>query len=90
MINGRVGEASPLPPPRFYCCWDDAKHPSGLEGKGQRLPFELHYYVADDTIAIVEVRRNNTGRDPFPLLLSRRKVPQEPNIPSVGEPAHFH
>lgn len=50
---------------RFYCCWDDAKHPSGLSGKGQRLPFELHYYVVDDSIEIIEVRcRHSTGTHP--------------------------
>ena len=72
---------------RFYCCWEDTE-PSPLTGRGQKLPFELHYYVADDSIEIVEVRRDNTGRDPFPLLLSRRQLPQEPNVPPIGEMKH--
>ena len=33
----------------------------------------------------VQVHRHNTGRDSFPLLLSRRQLPQEPSIPPVGE-----
>ena len=32
---------------RFYCCWEDTD-PSPLTGRGQRLPFALHYYISDD------------------------------------------
>ena len=37
-------------------------------------PFVLHYYLADDELEILEVRRANAGRDPFPLFLKRGKV----------------
>lgn len=33
---------------------------------------------------MAELHRRNTGRDPFPLLLSRRQLPKTPNVPPVG------
>ena len=50
--------------------WDDT--PS-LYGEVRR--FVLHYYLADDTVEIVESYRSNSGRDPFPKLLNRQKLP---------------
>ena len=41
---------------------------------GTTRSFVLHYYLADDTMEILEVRRANAGRDPFPLFLKRGKV----------------
>lgn len=64
---------------RFYCCWDDTKRMFG-----QKLPFALHYYLRDDTVEVAESHMRNTGRDPFPLLLSRCKLPRTPNVPPVG------
>merc|ERR1712159_201818 len=55
---------------RFYCLWDDTPSPYGEQRK-----FVLHYYLADDTIEIVESYKVNSGRDPFPLLLGRGKLP---------------
>jgi len=55
---------------RFYCLWDDT--PSLY---GEQRKFVLHYYLADDTIEIVESYKVNSGRDPFPLLLGRGKLP---------------
>jgi hypothetical protein len=54
---------------RFYLAWDDRK-----SLYGELRPFVLHYYLADDTMEILEVRRANAGRDPFPLFLKRGKV----------------
>jgi hypothetical protein len=39
------------------------------------LPFVVHYFLADDTIEIREVHHPNDGRDSFPLLLRRQRVP---------------
>lgn len=39
----------------------------------------------DDTVEMVEIRRPNDGRDPFPILLKRCKLPKTPNVPPVGE-----
>ncbi|KAJ9530404.1 hypothetical protein QJQ45_000771 [Haematococcus lacustris] len=61
---------------RFFCCWDDTKRMFG-----QKLHFALHYFLSDNTVEVAEMHRRNTGRDPFPLLLSRCKLPKAPNIP---------
>jgi hypothetical protein len=29
------------------------------------------YFLEDDTVEILEVHENNSGRDPFPMLLKR-------------------
>lgn len=39
----------------------------------------MHYYLSDDTLEILEVRRANSGRDPFPLFLKRGKVYKDLN-----------
>jgi len=36
----------------------------------------MHYYLADDTIDIREVNFANSGRDPFPLMLRRNRLPK--------------
>merc|ERR1719440_1576433 len=54
---------------RFYLAWDDRK-----SLYGELRPFVMHYYLSDDTMEILEVRRANSGRDPFPLFLKRGKV----------------
>jgi len=54
---------------RFYLAWDDRK-----SLYGELRPFVMHYYLSDDTMEILEVRRANAGRDPFPLFLKRGKV----------------
>jgi len=57
---------------RFYLAWDDRK-----SLYGELRPFVMHYYLSDDTMEILEVRRANSGRDPFPLFLKRGKVYKE-------------
>lgn len=39
---------------------------------------ELHYYLVDDTLEVREVHESNDGRDPFPVMLKRQKVPRNP------------
>jgi len=65
---------------RFYCMWDDT--PS-LYGEVRR--FVLHYYLADDTVEIVESYKANSGRDPFPKLLNRQKLPIQWDKPGRKE-----
>lgn len=43
---------------------------------GEMITFKLYYYLEDDTIAIKELPENQQGRDGFPLLLKRTKVPK--------------
>lgn len=42
---------------RFYC-------ESGI-------CYIIHYYLADDSVEVREVKQANSGRDPFPLLMKR-------------------
>jgi len=68
---------------RFYASWDDDKM------YGERKPYIVHYYLADDTIEINEIQTPNNGRDPFPLLLKRGKLPKNwqhslPNVSKLG------
>lgn len=41
-------------------------------------PYIIHYYLADDTMDIREVHFANNGKNNFPLLLRRGKVPKIP------------
>jgi len=55
---------------RFFCVWDDR---NALYG--DRRPYVLHYFLADDTVEILEVNEPNSGRDPFPVMLKRSPLP---------------
>ncbi len=55
---------------RFYCTWDDRKSQFG-----EARPFIVQYYLVDDTVEVREVHTTNDGRDPFPVLVRRQKVP---------------
>jgi len=48
-------------------------------------PYIIHYYLADDTIEVCEVNFTNSGRDPFPLLLKRQKMPRKLNLNQPGQ-----
>jgi len=57
---------------RFFCVWDDT-------GKlyGDILHFVLHYYLVDDTMEILQKHIKNSGRDSFPKMLARSRVPKD-------------
>jgi len=61
---------------KFWCVWDD---PSLY---GEKRKYIMHYFLADDTIEVSEIHQANSGRDAFPQLLSRCKLPKVP--PPVG------
>ncbi|KAK6187064.1 hypothetical protein SNE40_006312 [Patella caerulea] len=68
---------------RLFCLWDDQDSMFG-----ELRPFILHYYLVDDTLEIREVHKPNDGRDPFPVLIGRHKVPKnrsdiKPNFPLI-------
>ncbi|GLC72720.1 hypothetical protein PLESTF_001285900 [Pleodorina starrii] len=65
---------------RFGAAWDNT---AALFG--DVLPFALSYHVEDGTVEVREVARRNSGRDPFPLLLSRRRLPKA-TPPVLGRP----
>uniref|UniRef100_H0UXE6 EF-hand domain-containing protein 1 n=1 Tax=Cavia porcellus TaxID=10141 RepID=H0UXE6_CAVPO len=56
---------------RFYAIWDDT---DSMFGECQN--YIIHYYLMDDTVEIQEVHERNDGRDPFPLLMNRRRIPK--------------
>jgi len=64
---------------RFVCIWDDRE---SLYGDVQQ--FKLHYFLADDTIEVLAVHGQNSGRDPAPLLVKRSKVPKDIKDESRG------
>ena len=39
----------------------------------------IHYYLVDDTVEIREVHSGNDGRDPFPVLVCRQRLPKDRN-----------
>ena len=55
----------------FCVIWDDRER---LYGDIQY--FKLFYFLADDTIEILPVHKKNNGRDQFPKLLKRAKLPK--------------
>lgn len=58
---------------RFYCIFRDDKL------YGEVRPYIVHFYLADDTIEVLEVRDDNSGRDNCPALLKRQKLPKKFN-----------
>jgi hypothetical protein len=68
---------------RFYCVWADNKM------YGEIRPYIVHYFLADDTVEVLEVRQPNSGRDPFSSLLKRQKLPKvfhevAPDVSQIG------
>ena len=57
---------------RFYVVWDDRQ-----STYGELRPFIIQYYLVDDTLEVREVHKPNDGRDPFPILIKRQKVPKD-------------
>jgi hypothetical protein len=55
----------------FDCVLDETERAGG-----ELITFKLYYYLEDDTIAIKELPENQQGRDGFPLLLKRTKLPK--------------
>ena len=56
---------------RFYACWDDRE---SLYGELNR--YIIHYFLADGSLEIRDVKIPNSGKADFPLLLGRSKLPK--------------
>ncbi|XP_009869295.1 PREDICTED: EF-hand domain-containing protein 1, partial [Apaloderma vittatum] len=56
---------------RFYAMWDDTDSMFG-----ENRPYIIHYYLADGTVEVREVHQQNDGRDPFPILIKRQRLPK--------------
>jgi len=58
---------------RFYTLYFDNSI------NGEQRPFIVHYFLADDTVEVLEINQANSGRDQFPVLVSRCKLPKDHN-----------
>jgi hypothetical protein len=56
---------------RFFCRWDDS--PSMF---GDVRWLVLHYFLADDTVEVLEKIPANSGRDAVPVFLRRARLPK--------------
>ncbi|XP_051867252.1 EF-hand domain-containing protein 1-like [Pristis pectinata] len=56
---------------RFFAHWDDRENMFG-----ECRQYIIHYYLADGTVEIREVYEKNDGRDPFPILVGRQRLPK--------------
>ncbi|XP_040283134.1 EF-hand domain-containing protein 1 [Bufo bufo] len=56
---------------RFFSLWDDSGSMFG-----ETRPVIVHYYLVDDTVEVREVHERNDGRDPFPVLMKRQRLPK--------------
>ncbi|UYV80549.1 EFHC1 [Cordylochernes scorpioides] len=67
---------------RFWGVWDDRE-----AQYGELRPVILLYYLADDTLEVLDVRQPNDGRDPFPKILRRQRMPH-PNCEVLTDSFH--
>jgi hypothetical protein len=56
---------------RFFGVWDDRKSMFG-----DKHYYTLNYYLADDNVEVLERYGTNEGRDPFPKLVKKSKIPK--------------
>lgn len=56
----------------FDIMWNDTTLCGGINY------YKLNYFLADDTVEVKEIRKQNNGKDPFPLLLRRKPLPKDP------------
>jgi hypothetical protein len=56
---------------KFRAVWDDTASLNGL-----MRYFNVYYFLADDTIEVIEESETNSGRDPFPSFVRRQKCPK--------------
>eukprot|EP01083_Nonionella_stella_P153305 492426_1 len=64
---------------KFFAEWDD----KSMYGE-KRHGYRIHFFLADDTVEILEPIEANSGRDNFPALLSRQKLPKNLSAVSIG------
>jgi len=77
---------------RFFCRWDDTSV------YGETNLYILNYYLADATVEVLMIKEQNSGRDPFPALLKRQKLPKSTfevtpsiiNIGALGEGVEYY
>ncbi|KAH7826937.1 putative EF-hand domain-containing protein 1 [Monocercomonoides exilis] len=67
---------------RFYCVWDDR-----IESFGDLRTFVLQYYLSDDTIQVIEMKRSNSGYLDFPQFVRRTRIPKKFRGPTTSPTA---
>jgi hypothetical protein len=66
---------------RFHCSWRDT-----VSARETALHYySVHFFVADNTIEILEEHQPNSGFERFPRLLNRTKVPRKGVDPPTDE-----
>ena len=58
----------------FDISWYDDKYDK------EEKRYKMNYYLADGKIEVAEIKVNNSGKDPFPLLLRKMKLPKIPHF----------
>ena len=66
---------------RFVGVWDNTK-----SFGGDRQVYAINYYVADDTIDVMEQKAPNDGKSDSACLLKRSMVPKAPETFTLGVP----
>ena len=56
----------------FELSWFDDKYDK------EEKRYKMNYYLADRKIEVLEIKVNNSGKDPFPLFLHKMKLPKKP------------
>jgi hypothetical protein len=71
---------------RFQAMWDDRS-----SAGGQLNPFEVHYYLADDTIEVREKLKDplRRGYAEFPILLKKCRCPKNWDQVKKGQPPDY-
>merc|ERR1719498_172360 len=57
---------------RFDAVWDDT-----ASLYGDKNLYIINVFLSDDTVEIREAKVNNSGKEPFPSLLSRQPLPKD-------------
>ena len=58
----------------FDVCWFDEKYDK------EEKRYKMNFYLADNQIEVCEIKVNNSGKDPFPRLLRKSKLPKNPHM----------
>ncbi|XP_034554747.1 EF-hand domain-containing protein 1 [Notolabrus celidotus] len=57
---------------RFFALWEDS---DSVYRETRHVT--IQYFLVDDTVEIREIHKPNSGRDPFPVLMRRQKMPKK-------------
>ncbi|XP_060518846.1 EF-hand domain-containing protein 1-like isoform X2 [Cylas formicarius] len=69
---------------KFKAVWDDRENEYG-----ELMKFEILYFLSDDTVLVRNVLQANSGRDPYPILLRKTKLPKIYSATPVTYPSLY-